>query len=104
MITDLYPDTALFVGGFKDANKSKYLLKYFVCLLRTVGTFTTVFEYNKSLRNHKIIEIKVFLKKIWVLMEKSGSRSGSGSVQLITYPDPNPEGQKLTDPDVAAER
>jgi hypothetical protein len=52
-------------------------------LLLTVGTFTTVFKDKKSLRSHKTDETKVFLKIC-----------GSGSVQIITDPNPNPGGLK----------
>ncbi len=46
-ITD--PDPALFVSGFRDANKKK-----FVCFFLTVGLFTTVVKDNKSQnRNQK---------------------------------------------------
>jgi hypothetical protein len=63
-IPDLYPcitypgldsDPNLFFSGFQDENK-----KYFFCLL-TVGTFTSVFKENTTLRSHKIVEINNFL-------------------------------------------
>jgi hypothetical protein len=34
---------------------------WFLCLLRTVGTFTSVFKESKLLRSHKTVEIKIFL-------------------------------------------
>jgi hypothetical protein len=47
------------------------------CLLLTVGTFTSVFQ-DKS---HKTVGIKVFLNFLLVM-------GVSGSIQIITYPDP----------------
>ncbi len=54
------PDPALFFSGFQDAN-SFFSLRFFVYILRTVGTFTLVFKNNKSLRRHKTVEIKIFI-------------------------------------------
>jgi hypothetical protein len=39
-----------------------------VCLLLTVGTLTSVFK-EKSLKSHKTVKIKVFLKFFCLLME-----------------------------------
>jgi hypothetical protein len=46
------PDPALFNSGFQDA---------IFLLIISVGTFTSIFKDNKSLRSHKPVEIKVFL-------------------------------------------
>ncbi len=40
--------------------QKRFFLKVF-CLLLTVGTFTSIFKDDKSLRSHKTVEIKVFL-------------------------------------------
>jgi hypothetical protein len=66
--------------GFQDANKNKFLAYY----LPTVGTFTSVFKDNKSLRSHKTRFYKIFC----FLME------GAGPVHIITDPDPYPGGPK----------
>jgi hypothetical protein len=59
----------------------------------TVGIFTSVFKDNKSL-NHKAIAIRFCF-----LTEGSGSRAGSrsrsGSKQIITAPHPHPGGPKI---------
>jgi hypothetical protein len=57
---------------------------FFLLSLSTLP-FTSVFKDNMSLRSHITVGL---------LMEESGSRSGS--VHAIT--DPDPEGQNLTDP------
>jgi hypothetical protein len=66
--------------------KISFLPKCF-CLLLTVGTFKSVFKDNNSLGSHK----KVFLNFLPYV-------EGSGSVQIIMGPDPDPGSfQKLTD-------
>jgi hypothetical protein len=71
------PNPALFaLGGFKDANKK------YVFLPITVGTFTSVFKDNKSLRSYKVVETKVFLlvdgkKRIQILEAKKVETYGS---------------------------
>jgi hypothetical protein len=84
-ITD--PDSALFFSRFQDANKkNKFFIGFLLYYLLTEGTFTSVFTDNKQIRSHKIVEIRVFLNFFCLLMEGSGPRSGS--VQIITDPDP----------------
>ncbi len=53
---------------------------------------TTVFKDNQTLRSHKSVEIKIF-SLIFCL-----ERSGSGSVQIIKDPDPDPGGPKTFGP------
>ncbi len=56
----------------------------------SVGTFTSVFKNYKSLRSLKTVEIEAFLNFLGLLIE--GSKSGS--VQVITDPNPGPGGPK----------
>jgi hypothetical protein len=53
---------ALFVSGFMPIKNNNFfspsLSTYY---LISLGTFTSVFEYNKALRSHKTVGIKVFL-------------------------------------------
>ncbi len=55
---------ALFVSGFMPNFLSLSLRAYY---LLSLGTFTSVFKDNKSLRSHKTVEIKFFC----LLMEVS---------------------------------
>ncbi len=67
-----YTDPALFFNGFQDA-KNFFLLFTVVC--RQYYYIISVFKYNKSLRSHKTLELKVF-PNFFLLME------GSESVQI----------------------
>jgi hypothetical protein len=51
------------------------------------------------LRSHKIVEILVNLDFLGLLMEWSGSRARSWSVQVITDSYPDPRGQNIKSPD-----
>jgi hypothetical protein len=51
----------------------------FLCLLLTVGTLTSVFKDNMSLRSHKTVEIMVYLNIGYF------RRSGTGSGSALTY-------------------
>jgi hypothetical protein len=59
--------------------------KRFFFQLNIVGTIKSVFKENYSLRSHKTVEIKVFLK---ILLVDGKMRTGSGSVQIIKNQDP----------------
>jgi hypothetical protein len=58
-LRDPAPDPALFVSGFKMQQKIRFVPS--ICLLLTVGTFTSVFKDNNSLRSQITVEIKVSL-------------------------------------------
>ena len=58
---DAVSDPAIFVIDLQDANKKQIFLKQLFCLLLYEGTFTSFFKDKKSKRNHKVVEIKVFL-------------------------------------------
>jgi hypothetical protein len=54
------PDPSIFIIDLQDANKKLFKKKFF-CILLFEGTFTSFFKSKKSKRNHKTVEIKVFL-------------------------------------------
>ncbi len=60
MDSDPDPDPAIFVIDLQDANENN-LKEIIFCLLSSEGTFTSFFKDEKSKKNHKIAEIKVFL-------------------------------------------
>ncbi len=83
-------DSALFVSSFQENNKKKIFVLSF-CLLLTVGTYIYT-SIQKSLRSHKIIEIKVFLNFFGLLKEGFGPhpykqiRIRIGNAQKFTNP------------------
>jgi hypothetical protein len=84
MDTDPDPGSCPFSSvAFKMLTKKKVFFKFF-WRITFVGTFISAFKDNKSFRSHKTVEIKVL---------------GSGSVPIITDPNPDPGGPKLMDPD-----
>jgi hypothetical protein len=63
----------------------------FICFFLTIGTSTSVFKDNKSLRSHKTVESRFFL--IFMLVDgKIGAGPRSGSAEMD--PDPEPWGPK----------
>ncbi len=68
--------------AFKRLARSK-LFSNFFCYFLTVGTLTSVFKDNGSLRRHKTVEIMV----IFIFLHVD-----PGSIKIITDPDPVPRG------------
>jgi hypothetical protein len=66
----------------KNYKKYTYFFSFFAHYLHTVAPFTPVFKDNKPLRSTKQLKSRFFLNFIAWPME------GSGSVQIITDPDP----------------
>ncbi len=58
------------------------------CLLHSLGTFTSVFKENISLRSHKTVKIKVFLNILFLLVDGRIRiriyHYGSGSVPWVS--------------------
>ncbi len=67
---------------------SCFFLQSFFSLLLFEVIFTSVFKDKKSKRSHKIVETKFFLLVLFVDGRIRISRSWSGSVQILTDPDP----------------
>ncbi len=77
------PDPEFCGSGFQDANKNYFFRSLsLVCLLLTIGSLTSVFKDNMSLRSHKRVDTWFIL--IFLL--------ANGRIQIL-------EAQKHSDPD-----
>ncbi len=83
-------DPAFFISGVKTPTKNKFFfLSFFAYCYLFESVFTSVFKDKKSKRNLKKQKNQVFLT-FYLLMEGFGS----GSVQIMTDPDPDKGGPK----------
>jgi hypothetical protein len=55
------PDPAIFIIDLQEASKPTNFFFKFCCILLFEGTFRSLFKDKKSKRNHKSVEIEVFL-------------------------------------------
>ncbi len=74
-LRDPYP--AIFVIDLQDGNKKLIFFSKFFCLLLFESTFTSFFRDKKSKRSQNAVGIKVFLTIFCMMIEGSGSVSGS---------------------------
>jgi hypothetical protein len=63
--------------------ENKLIFLTLFAFLPTVGTLTSVFNDNKSIRSHKTVEIKVFLNLLLDYL-----RIQIRTIQIIADPDP----------------
>jgi hypothetical protein len=76
---DADPNPAIFVIDLEDANKNKFFLKQFFCILLFEGTFISFIKNKKKLQNSRN---QGFSYYFCLMIEGSGSGVGSGSIPL----------------------